>query len=172
MGTGLFNIGVSGLLTNQRILNTISHNIANVNTDGYSRQRTELVTRPSQLRSGAFVGSGVEASTVARVIDAFLENQLRVSGTSSSQASAFLQLTSQVNNLLANASTGLAPALQSFFDGVQEVADDPASIPARQVLVSEAESLITRFNSNQGRLSEMFQGVNITLTTIVDEINT
>ncbi len=60
------NIGVSGLLAFQRQLDVTSHNIANVATDGYSRQRAELTPASAQFLSGSYYGNGVEVATVRR----------------------------------------------------------------------------------------------------------
>ena len=73
----VFNIGISALLTSQRQPGTTSHNIANVNTEGFSRQRTELEQLRSHHTGGLFFGSGVRAAEITRSADQFLVNQLR-----------------------------------------------------------------------------------------------
>src|SRR3990170_7220879 len=125
----LLNIGVSGLLAFQRNLTTTSHNISNVNTPGYSRQRVELGTRPPQFAGTGYVGNGVQVSSVQRVYDSFLTSQIRTSTSTNSQLQSLYSYASQVDNLLADSQSGLSPALQDFFGAVQGVADDPASIP-------------------------------------------
>ena len=83
----------------------------------------------------------------------------------------FYRLASQVDNLLADPQAGLAPSLQRFFGAVSDVANDPSSIPARQVLLSEAQSLADRFHYLDQRLESLRNGVNTQITNTVSEIN-
>lgn len=165
------NIGVSGLLASQRQLTTTGHNISNANTPGFSRQRVELTARPPQGAGGVFFGSGVQVATVQRQVSSFLESQVLTARSNLAGAESLNELVRQVNNLLADADAGLTPAIQGFFNGVQSVADDPASVPARQVLLSEAETLVNRFNETHTRLREMNDSVNARLGETVDDIN-
>ena len=71
----LLSTAVSALQTYRRGLDTTSHNIANVGTDGYSRQRMETATREAQPYGNGWVGSGVNATTVQRVYDEFIVNR-------------------------------------------------------------------------------------------------
>ena len=67
--------GLSGLLAFQRALDVTSHNIANANTEGYSRQRVEFATLPASPFSNGWIGKGVDVSTVRRMVDDFLVTQ-------------------------------------------------------------------------------------------------
>jgi len=167
----LLNIGVSGLLTFQRNLATTSHNISNVNTPGYSRQRVELGARPPQFAGAGYLGNGVQVSSVQRVYDSFLTSQVRTSTSTNGQLQSLYSYASQVDNLLADSQSGLSPALQDFFGAGQGVADDPASIPARQVLLSNAAGLTDRFQYLNQRLGDLRNGINTQLQTTSTEIN-
>ncbi len=169
---GVLKQGLSGLVASQRALATTSHNISNANTPGYSRQRVDLVAQPSQGSRTGFIGKGVAVSTIGRSYDQFLTAQIRTSTAASSEARTFHELASRVDNLLANPDTGLASALQSFFDAVHEVAADPTSLPARQVLLSEAEGLAQRYHALDKQLTDLQQETNGRLTGLVDEVNT
>ena len=103
----LFQVGVSGLIASQSALATVGHNISNANTDGYSRQQVQLDAIPGQGSSVGFIGKGVQVSTVTRVVDQFLTNQVQVSNSNYSRANTFNSLASQVNNLLADSTSGL-----------------------------------------------------------------
>ena len=167
----LLGNAISGLLSSQRALATTSHNIANVNTPGYSRQRAELVTRPASETGFGFIGNGVSVATVSRSFDQFVVNNLRINTTLNAQLSAFHEFASQVDQMLADPNAGLSPALQSFFDSVQAVSDDPSSIPARQVMLSEAESFSSRFQFMSDRFQSLNSGVNTQLKNSVATIN-
>lgn len=172
MTTGIFSIGVSGLQLAQLGLNTASHNIANVNTEGYSRQRVEQVERLPFFSGQGFIGTGVESGTISRAFDSFLTQVLRDSTSSFTELDLYHSLASQVDEMLADASVGLQPVLGDFFDAVHEVADDPASVPARQVLLSAAENLVERFQALGTQLEQMRAQANNDLEGAVADINT
>lgn len=168
----ILDSAISGLLASQRSLATTSHNISNVNTEGYSRQRVELVAREAQFRGAGYIGSGVEASTISRITDQFITTQLRTSTTGASEINAFLTLASRVDDTLANTETGLSPSLQNFFASIQDVNDLPSSSTAREVMLSEAESLASRFQFLDSRLTDLVNEVKIQLNEDINDINT
>ena len=171
MGDGFINTGVSGLLVSQRAIATTSNNIANVNTEGYSRQRVDMSALPPQASGVGFIGSGVTINSIERIYDESLTLQVRNNTSSYNQLSQFQALASQVDNMLADSSSGLMPSLQAFFGAIQDVANDPSSTPARQVLLSEASTLADRFGYIDQRLSDIRNGVNTQIGNTVDEIN-
>jgi len=144
-------IGTSALLAYQRSLSTVSHNIANATTEGYSRQRVDLTTQTPQFSGVGYFGSGVRVESVTRIYDQFVVDRLQTNTSNYSQAESFLGLVSQVDNLLADESAGLSPAIQNFFNSLQNSVDDPGSTPARQVFLSDAEALTQRFKSIDNR---------------------
>lgn len=171
MGDGVISIGISGLRAAQYGLITAGHNITNANTPGYNRQRI-LQTAETPLSLGlGFVGQGVRVTSIERLYSQVLNNQLSSSQSNVGELDAYNAQIEQLNNLLADADAGLSPALQDFFKGVQQVATDAASIPARQALVSSAQILVSRFNSVDARLAEISSGVNSQITSSVTAIN-
>ena len=81
-------------------------------------------------------------------------------------------LSQQVDGLLANPASGLTPAVQEFFSALHELSDDPSSIPARQVLLGEADTLVNRFHSLDQQLRNIRRNTDGELRHIVTEINT
>ena len=146
MTSSLLNVGISGLLAYQRSLDTISHNIANVNTDGYSRQTVHLQTRTPQVNGFGFLGTGVDVGTITRSYDAYLEGSVRSSTSSHAEFETFHALAAQLDNLLADADAGMSASIQRFFNAIQDVSDSPADPSARQVLLNEGEQLSDQFN--------------------------
>jgi flagellar hook-associated protein 1 FlgK len=167
----VLDISVSGLLAYQRALQTTSHNISNVNTEGYSRQRVELSTQVPQFSGNGYIGSGVNIESISRIFDQYVQNQVQDLTSSHGQQEILLEFSSQVDSFLADASTGLMPVIQRFFDSIQNVNDDPTSIPARQVALSEADTMVSRFNAFYSRLETLSQGVNTQLQSMVDAVN-
>jgi flagellar hook-associated protein 1 len=172
MSSGVLGTATSGLLAFQRALSTTGHNIANVNTPGYSRQRVEFETQTPQITGAGYIGTGVKTDAVVRMYDQFLVDRVRTSTSSSSGLAMYSEYAGRVANVLGDASAGLNGALENFFDALQGVANNPTSVPERQVLLSEAESLVTRFEYLDGQLNATRNEVNAQTGAMVGEINT
>lgn len=168
----MLSIGISGLQASQRNLATTGHNISNVNTDGFSRQSVEQATRSPTSSGNGFIGSGVDVVSIQRVFDQFLSDQVTARTSSFNQLDTLQQLASGIDGLLANPDAGLNPVLQKFFNAVQDVSNNPTSIPARQVVISEAQTLVDRFSSLDNRLEDLRNSVNGQLDAVTTEINT
>jgi len=147
--------GLSSLRALQRALDTTAHNIANVATEGYSRQRVDFQTRPASTNGGLSVGNGVEVSTVRRTYDQFLAAQARSSGGNLSRLQAFASQAERLDNMLGDTTNGLSASLQNFTNALGEVSTTPGSIPARQVLLAEGSALAERLRNYDARLREM-----------------
>ena len=171
MAGDLLLTGLSGLTAFRNVLNTTGHNIANVNTDGYSRQRVELDARDPQRLGSSYVGRGVNSGDITRLYDQFLSVQFRNSSSATTELNAYFNFASQVDNVLANQNIGLSTALQDFFNAAQGVADDPTSIPARQVLLTEGEVLESRFNTLDNLFGDLSAQVNSSVQGSLSDVN-
>ena len=171
MGIGLLNSAVSGMSAAQIGLQTAEHNIANQRTAGFSRQRIIQTSNTAMLTGSGFVGQGTNVSTVERMYSRFLSNQVNSAQTTSSELETYYAQIAQIDNMLADVNSGLSPALQSFFTGLQQVAANPLQLPARQAMLSSAQSLVARFQGLEERLSEIYAGVNSQISTQVATIN-
>ena len=171
MGNSILDIGITGLLAAQSQLQTTSHNISNANTPGFKRQQVILDTNIAQSSGAGFVGSGVHSTTVQRIYSQFLVSQsLQVQTQSQSLDSNYAQI-KQLDNMFAEATSGLSPTLQNFFSAIQDVATNPSVIPSRQAMLSNAEALVARFQSMDQHMSQIREGVNTQITSSVVEIN-
>lgn len=168
---GLLSIGLTGINSSQANLLTTSHNITNANTPGFSRQTTVLTTVDPHFSGAGFFGQGSKVDTVRRQYDEFLNQQVLNASARKEEFSAYSTQIAQIDNLLADTSAGLSPALADFFKGVQDVATNPSSIPARQALISTAESLASRFNALDTRLQEIRDINEGQIASTVDSIN-
>ena len=168
----LLGIGASGLKSSQRALTTTSHNISNANTEGYSRQRVSFGTRIPEYIGVGYAGTGVNVQDVSRNFDNFLATQLRTQTANNERYTSFHSFSSQIDNLMADPDAGLGPMMDEFFAATQGVADNPNSIPARQVMLTSAESLVDRFHYLSDRLSDLNARVNQQLEASVAEVNT
>ncbi|UTY58277.1 flagellar hook-associated protein FlgK [Massilia sp. erpn] len=170
--SSLLSIGQSGLLAAQAGLATTSHNITNANVPGYHRQVAVQGTTPPENTGMGFVGTGTEVAQIKRYYDQFLDKQLLGAEAAQSSYTEYFKQIGQIDNMLADTTTGLSPALQDFFKGVQDANSNPSSVASRQAMLSSAESLASRFQSMAGRLDEMRLGFNSKVTSTVNEINT
>lgn len=171
MSIGILSSALSGLTAFQRSLETTSNNISNVNTEGYSRQRAELTSLPEQYTGSGYMGSGVRVDNIIRSYDQFISSQVRSSTSAFKDVDSYHQLAAQIDNLTADESTGLSPALNAFFDAVSDVANDPTSIPSRQVLLDQADALTHHFNNMSDRFSSLRQQANSNFSSAVEELN-
>jgi flagellar hook-associated protein 1 len=167
----LLSTGVSGLLAFQRALDTTSHNISNVSTDGYSRQRVLIGTRPAQAYGNGYVGQGANVQTTQRVYDDFVAAQTRTTSSSLEHLDIYAGNAERLNNMLGDSTNGLSATLQKFINAFQTVANSPASIPARQVLLSEANTLQQRLQFFDSRLDDIGSEINARIQGEVAEVN-
>lgn len=167
----LLNIGLSGLSAAKTNLSVVGHNITNVNTPGYSRQDTVQVTRPPQFSGAGFIGSGTSLTDIRRTYSEFLTTQLRSSTALNSDVKAYKSQIDQLDSLLAGTTTGITPALKSFFSAMQTAAEDPANIPARQLVLAESEGLARRFNTIYDNINSQNEFINKQMVVTGDQIN-
>ena len=167
----LLATGLSGLTAFKNVLTTTGHNITNATTEGYSRQRVGLETQTPQFSGAGFVGSGVFTSSVSRLYDSFLSTEFRNSSAAASELDTYYEFASQIDSVLANPTVGLSTALQDFFNAAQDVAADPTSIPARQVMLSEGEALENRFSTMNNLFGDITTRVNNRLADTITDIN-
>lgn len=170
--SSLLAIGKTGLYAAQAALSTTGHNITNANVAGYSRQVVVQQTAAALNTGSGFMGTGTQIAQIKRYSDDFMNTQVRNAQASTSGLESYLGQIKQIDNLLADTTSGLTPAMQGFFKGVQDMAANRASVPSRQAMLSNAESLATRLNGLDARLGEIRDGVNSEIESSVTAINT
>ena len=167
----IYDVGTSALTSMQRAIATTGHNIANVNTEGYSRQEVLLGTRNPERVGQVEIGTGVEVSNIRRAHDGFLMRDVQTRSGSNGYFQLYASTAQSVDSLLSDTSTGIAPAMNQFFAAMEAVAANPSSGPERQVMLSEAEKLAQRFNYVDTRLSEFAGELNTRMANMTDDIN-
>lgn len=165
----IFNIGVSALSAAQRQLGTTSHNIANVNTDGFSRQRVEQEQAAPRAFSAGYLGSGVRVSDISRSADQFLIGQLRSASANEAKASAYANYAAEIDSVLGDGSA--TAALEGFFAAMHDVNGDPASTATREVALNSAQSFATRFGDLDRRFGALARDLNGAIESSVTRIN-
>jgi flagellar hook-associated protein 1 FlgK len=168
----LLNNALTGLLAAQAGLRTTSNNTANVNTEGYSRQRINQVALPGQQVGSVSIGNGVVVDGVERIVDQFLVDQLRNAGNLEQHFLVFNELAQRVDGVLGDTEFGVSSAIQDFFDQLETVAHDPTSVVNRRLLLSQAGSLEDRINQLATQLKGVDLEINRRMTDAVATINT
>ncbi|KPC54809.1 flagellar hook-associated protein FlgK [Amantichitinum ursilacus] len=167
----VFSIGVSALNAANLGLTTTGHNIANEATPGYSRQSIKQSAPYPQLTGSGFVGMGVRVDTIQRAYDQFLTKQQQGAQTQDSYLNTYLTHLNDIDNIVADPTAGVSPAMQDFFSSVQNVATSPADTPSRTAMLTSAGTLVSRFQSFNDQLNENAQTLNGEISTTVDSIN-
>ncbi|MES2106605.1 MAG: flagellar hook-associated protein FlgK [Pseudomonadota bacterium] len=164
--SNIYSIAGSALQAAQVGIATTGHNIANASTPGYNRQVVIQASNPAQQFSFGFIGTGTQVASVKRVYDQFLAQQVNAATSSKSQLDTYSTQITQIANLVADASAGLSPAVNSFFS-----AFSTASSFNRTDIMSKAQTLASRFQSLQGRLDEIGADTNGQITSSITSIN-
>jgi flagellar hook-associated protein 1 FlgK len=167
----MLNTSLTGLLSFQRAIAVTSHNISNVNTDGYARQRPELSSINGQSFGNGFFGRGVNIVDVSRMTSVFVEGRLTQAIADNGRTAIYAELTSRLSDVMASDDAGVAPALESFFAAMQEVSNDPSNPTPRRILLSEAESLAGTFQLVDEQLTTIGSELNDRIRTAVADIN-
>ncbi|MFL1465921.1 flagellar hook-associated protein FlgK [Marinobacter sp. HN1S83] len=169
---GLINIGLTGILGHQAALNTTGNNITNANTPGYSRQEVQFETQPGQRTGAGTIGSGVSISNIRRLANEYLVQQVREDTTLNGEQQALNAELSRLDNLLGGETTGLSDTLNNFFASLQNAAEDPASLPQRQLVLSEAQQLVNRFQALNQEFIQQRESVKTQMQQGVKDANT
>ncbi len=167
----LLSIGMSGLNAAQGSLSVLSNNIANANTAGYSRQQSAQVANASNQYGGVFIGSGTTLADVRRVYNEFLDAAYQNSTSLSADATAYQGQIGSVDKLLSDRTTGMSAVLSTFFATLQTASSNPNDLSARQLLVTNAQTLSNRFNSLSTQLTQQKETINSQLSTMSDQVN-
>ena len=173
------DLALRALQSQQMGLDVTNHNVANANTEGFSRQNVNLVTTEPWAMPGmnrpataGQLGTGVVVSDVQRARDQFLDSQYRGELGSLKNAEARQDALEQVEVVLDEPQgVGLNNLFNEYYRGWNELASDPSDLPVRTTVVQQAISMTDAFNRIAGQLATIRTGLNGEVTTDVTEIN-
>lgn len=167
----LLNTGKSALFAFQRALGTTAHNIANVNTEGYSRQRVDFQAIGNDHQTVVDVGRGVRIANIERVHDQFAAAQVNEASSTYSQQRTAYTMSTQIDHLVADPSLSVTPAINNFFNSIQDANNDPSSTANREMVLDSASQLASRFQTMQDQLDSMQTEVNNRTVQAVKEVS-
>lgn len=180
---GMIHMGASALMANQTVVNLIGNNIANVNTEGYSRQRASMVEAPPNY--GGIPGlqpTGMMLKSVDRVRDDFLDAQIRLFTSDRGYFEALGQgyesmetlLRGELSNIDASAgatAASFSDVLQSFFNAFQQLSNNPESLPVRAAARQASITLLDSFHDMDMQMGQLRKDLDTEVANMVNEAN-
>ncbi len=176
MASTFFGLGIakSGLFVSQRALNVVSHNVANANTPGYSRQRLDSrATSPEFLPAVAgALGTGVDSEAVKQIRDAFLDFKVRTEMTTQGEWEFKKELLGTIETIFNEPSdSGLRSIMDMFFQSVHELNKNPESLTARALVRQRAVALSQNIGGMYGNLVKLQKDIDFQLQTVTSQVN-
>ena len=150
----LMNVGVSALNANQQALTTVGHNIANVNTPGYSRQTVYTNALHGQNMGNGFIGKGVQVATVMRNYSALLNRQSNAANAIHAADTSRLQGLMQMQDVFKGGDGSLGAAVTNMMNAFVDVQAAPSDATGRNVVLTRMSELAARFHAASNMLEE------------------
>lgn len=169
-----FNTAKSGMTAQQTSIDVTSHNIANSNTIGYTRQVAKIVTTKAYTSSIGIgqIGTGAEVSKIDRIRDNFLDYQIRNQNSTLGKYEERYNFLNEVENILSEPSDkGLSSLMGKFFDSFQELSKQPNSSNARTVAAQQTLALTDALNNIYTQIESLNNNAQDMIKSTVTEVN-
>lgn len=174
-----FNISKRGMFVQQKAIDVTSHNIANANTEGFSRQSVQIETsRPfgmptlNSVAEPGQLGTGSQISSIQRIRDTFLDYQIRVETSTQGKYDARQKFLSEIESIFNEPSdTGISTLIGKFFDSWQQLSKDPQSSNARTVVAQQSAALSDELNHTYTQLQDLKDNANMIIKNTVFDAN-
>ena len=170
--TDMAGIAGNAVSVYQQALTTVSNNIANVSTDGYSRQDVSLSALPVTKYGAAFLGSGVGLDRIKRQYDAFVESNLRNTTSDLEAQGPMVNYANRVVDVMGSSTMGLNTAFDAFFASARSLSGDPASTVLRSGFIRDSQGVADRFGQLSSQLDLVQQQTQQELESSITQINT
>ena len=159
----MLKIGTSGVLAQRAMLQTTSNNISNVNTEGYSRQRT--IIRTNVLDQGAGF------NTTSRILNTYAERELLRDNARVGYYTAKTEAITTIDSMLSSDATGLNPVISDLFASIQGANSAPTELSSRNSLMGNLEVFTNRVNSIGNNIQEQYLTNNRKIEESVTRVN-
>jgi len=170
--TDLVSVASNAVQSYQRALGTVSNNIANVGTDGYSRQEVVMAANPAARVGTVYLGTGVTVDSVKRQYDNFAEANLRNSNSNLTSQEPMVNYANRVIDIMGSTSMGLSSALDQFFNSARDLSSDPASTVMRGSFLRDSENIASRFGELSSQLNLVQNETDEAVKSYVNSMNT
>lgn len=177
---GSLHTASSGMRANQNVIQTINHNITNMNTPGYTRQRAELTTnrpyssvgRNTSTTYAGQIGQGVSVTSITRIRNSFYDSQYRTEAHSYGNAAIKYDQFSNIENVFNEPSdTSISTTLNNFFDSFNELSKNPDSTSAKKYVVENAQLLTNVLNQTVQKLDGLKTDIATQEETMINDVN-
>ncbi|MEY4013665.1 MAG: Flagellar hook-associated protein 1, partial [Pseudomonadota bacterium] len=168
----LVSIASSAVNAYQRALGTVSNNIANVDSVGYTRQETNLTENAPRAYGTSYLGTGVNVEGVRRLYDAFIENSLRSAAAELSSQDPLVNYAGRVVDIMGSEDVGLLSAFDQFFDSARQLSTDASSSILRAQFLNKSGVLAERFQTINSQLGLVAKETEEALKSEVASLNT
>lgn len=172
MTVNLYQTGVSALNAAQQQLATTGHNIANVNTEGYSRQRVEQNSQLGQTYGGNYIGNGTYVSDITRIFDEFAYREQTITANQSSYSTKFNDKMTQLDSTMSTYGTSISNSINSYYSSLHTIADSPNDLTLRDMSLAQANSLVNDFHSMRSAFDSMEQSNAVEIEEIANRVTT
>ena len=168
----LLGISSSAVAAYQRALTTVSNNIANASTEGYSRQVASLEANSPEKLATNFIGTGVSYGAVARQVDVFAEKNLLNSNSDLATQTPIVDYSQRVIDIMGDKTVGLSSALDQFFTDANALSTDPASSVVRNQFLTTTGGVTSRFAEVSTQLDSVSNDTKQALDSAISQVNT
>ncbi|TYK65582.1 flagellar hook-associated protein FlgK [Colwellia echini] len=171
MSVGLYQSGVSALLAAQQQLATTGHNIANVNTEGYTRQRADQNASIGVVNGGNYIGTGTYIQDITRLYDQFSYKEQLQTQSNLSNANSMNTHLSQLDQVMSTSGGAVVSSLDLFYQGINGIADNPSDAGLRSIVLNQASTLSNDFNELAANFDSMTKAVNGEIEQVASRIS-
>ncbi|OKY24709.1 MULTISPECIES: flagellar hook-associated protein FlgK [Thalassotalea] len=170
MSFNLYQTGVSGLLSSQQQLATTGHNIANVNTEGYNRQRAEQTTLSGDSFGGNFLGSGTYVDDITRLYNKFSYKEQLLNSTNLGESNALHASLTQLNEIMSTSGNQVSSSIDRFYTAINSIADNPSDLGLRNIALTQAGILASDLQSISKNFDQLENSTNNEINQVASKI--
>ena len=171
MSVNLYQTGVSGLLAAQQQLATTGNNIANVNTEGYNRQRAEQSASVGLNNGSNYIGGGTYIQDITRLYDQFSYKEQVMNQSNLSNADSLNARLTQLDQVMSTSGNAVVGSLNKFYEAVNGVADNPNDSGLRSIVLNQASTLSNDFNQLTDNFDKMTKAVNGEIDQVANRVS-
>ena len=169
---GSLNIGRTALSVQQTAINVTGHNIANVNTEGYTRQRVNMESTSSSGYATGTIGTGVGIENVERIFDKFVQNQISSQNQELGYWEGMKEYLDQVEIVFNEANgVGISTAMDDFWNAWNDVANNPSGYVERISLLSKSSTMAMTFNQSHDSLTRLQDHISGGIEAALNDVN-
>ncbi len=171
MSVSLYQTGVSGLLASQQQLATTGHNITNVNTEGYNRQRAEQNASIGVSLGRNYLGTGTYIQDITRLYDQFSYKEQMMSQSNLGNADSLHASLTELDQIMSTSGSAVMESLDKFYHAINGVADNPSDSGLRSIVLNQASILSNDFNELTSHFDNMTSAVNGEIEQVASKIS-